>query len=82
MNSKLTLSIDESTIEKAKFYAKSQKRSLSDLIENYLKSITNEDNNEQIELSPKTKYLKGSFKDSGFDYKEELTEQLSKKFLK
>jgi predicted CopG family antitoxin len=41
MNTKLTLTIEQSVIEKAKKYAKEKERSLSDLIENYLKSLTN-----------------------------------------
>ena len=40
MNTKLTLSLDAEVIEKAKTYAKSQKQSLSQLIENYLKRLT------------------------------------------
>ena len=36
MNTKLTLTIVQSAIEKAKKYAKKKVRSLSDLIENYL----------------------------------------------
>ena len=42
MNTKLTISLDAEVIEKAKIYAKSQKLSLSQLIENYLKSLTME----------------------------------------
>ena len=36
MNTKLTLNIDQSVIEEAKFYAKNNSVSLSKLIENYL----------------------------------------------
>jgi len=36
MNTKLTLTIEESIIEKAKSYARKNGRSLSDIIENYL----------------------------------------------
>ncbi len=39
MNTKLTLSIDDEIIKKAKEYANHQQRSLSDLVENYLKAI-------------------------------------------
>lgn len=39
MNTKLTLSIDNEVIKKAKEYANHQQRSLSDLVENYLKAI-------------------------------------------
>ena len=39
MSTKLTLTIDKSVIKKAKEYAKSQGRSLSNLIEDYLKTV-------------------------------------------
>jgi len=39
MNSKLTLSIEEQVIQQAKEYAKKQGRSLSNIVEEYLKSI-------------------------------------------
>jgi len=39
MNTKLTLSIEKSVIEKAKLYAKKSGRSLSDLIESYLERL-------------------------------------------
>ena len=44
MNTKLTLTIEQDVIEKAKKYAKDKERSLSSLIENYLKALTNESN--------------------------------------
>lgn len=40
MNTKLTLSLNQEIIEKAKAYAKNQEVSLSSLIENYLHSLT------------------------------------------
>lgn len=40
MNSKLTLSIEEEVITKAKDYARKSGRSLSDLVQAYLKRIT------------------------------------------
>jgi hypothetical protein len=82
MNTKLTLTIEESIIEKAKSYAIKRKRSLSNIIESYLISITREETSEKTELMPIVKSLKGSFTDpENFDYKEELTDRLSKKYL-
>jgi hypothetical protein len=82
MSTKLTITIDENVIEKAKKYAKSKKNSLSKIIENYLKTLVNEDKKETTELSPIVKSLKGSFKaDKDFDYKKELTKRLSDKYL-
>lgn len=84
MNTKLTLTIEESVIKKAKKYSKSKGRSLSDLIENYLKAITADNDSEEDikELMPIVKSLKGSFQaPEKFDYKEELSKNLSDKYL-
>ncbi len=83
MSTKLTLTIEKSVIQKAKIYAKERGRSLSDIIENYLKAITEEETSEEIEMTPLVKSLKGSFKaPMDFDYKQELTKALSEKYLK
>jgi len=82
MNSKLTLTIDETVIAKAKQYAKQKGRSLSDLVENYLKLTTSEEK-EEFEISPVVKSLLGSFSPpTEGDYKELLTDILSEKYLK
>ena len=81
MNTKLTLTIEQAIIERAKSYAKEKGRSLSDIIENYLKAITKEEKIEE-ELSPLIKSLRGSFKiPKSFDYKKELSKGLSEKYL-
>ncbi len=59
MDTKLTLKLDKEVIEEAKKYAASRKRSLSKLIEAYLRSLTIRDESivgEDIEISP---YVKG-----------------------
>ncbi len=82
MNTKLTLTIEGSIIEKAKKYAKDKKRSLSDLVENYLKTLSKNDVQDKIEITPIVKNLKGSFNvPDGFDYKSELSKRLSEKYL-
>ena len=82
MNTKLTLTIEQTLIEKAKHYAKGKGRSLSDIVENYLKVIIKEENIKVIDSTPIASSLRGSFKaPSGFDYKEELSKGLSKKYL-
>lgn len=83
MNTKLTLTIEQDVIQKAKKYAKEKNRSLSDIIENYLKSLTQE--NKEVnkpKLTPIVKSLKGSFKmPEDFDYKEELKKALEERHL-
>jgi len=82
MGSKLTLTVDKDVVNKAKKYAKKKGRSLSDIIENFLKAITTEEDKDAFEISPIVKSLRGSFKaPEDFDYKKELTEILSKKYL-
>ena len=82
MNTKLTLTIEQAVIEKAKKYAKDKERSLSNLIENYLLALTKESDVNEIELTPIVKSLKGSFTaPKNFDYKKELTNRLSEKYL-
>ena len=82
MNTKLTLTIEQTIIEKAKRYANEKGRSLSDIVENYLKAITKNDNTENIDLTPIVKSLKGTFKAPGeIDYKKELSKRLTEKYL-
>ena len=70
MNTKLTLTIEETVIIKAKNYARTKKSSLSRLIENYLKAVTNEDITNGKETTSIVKSLQGSFKaPKDFDYK-------------
>lgn len=81
MNTKLTLTIEDAVIKKAKKYAADQERSLSDIIENYLKAITSREKTAESEYPPIVKSLKGSFKaPKNLDYKKELAKILSDKY--
>ena len=84
MDSKLTLKLDKYVIDKAKEYASSQKRSLSRLIESYLKSLVdtdNPENNDEIEISPFVKSFRTGVKiPVDFDYKEAYGDYLSEKY--
>ena len=83
MNTKLTLTIEKEVIEKAKEYAKKKNRSLSDIIENYLKILTIQERKQDTEpLNPIVNSLKGSFKTSKkLDYKKELEKRLEEKYF-
>lgn len=86
MNTKLTLTIEDTIIESAKNYAKSKHISLSSIIENYLKILVKNDAqkiDDDIEISPLIKSMQGKVKVEGnFDYKKELVKALEKKHLK
>ena len=76
MNTKLTLTIEQEVIKRAKEYAKNQNRSLSDIIENYLKILTKEEQKEKDKkLNPIFKMPKADM-----DYKKELRDRLEKKY--
>ena len=80
MTAKLTLTVKKSIIERAKSYAKNTDRSLSEIIETYLATITEE--NYSTELSPKLKKIVGAvIVPKDFDDKEELKVALEKKHL-
>jgi len=80
MQTKLTLTLEQGVIEEAKLYAKDKGRSLSELIENYLKIVL-EDKKTEIKLSPSIAKLKGAIKlPDDFDYKQELSKSLSEKY--
>lgn len=82
MNAKLTLTIEEEIISKAKLFAKSKGQSLSAVIENYLKVIVDKEIEGKAIKTPIVKSLRGSFKaPKDFDYKKELTKKLSDKYL-
>lgn len=80
MTTKLTLTVEKTVIERAKSYAKSTGRSLSELIENYLETITSDGSNS--ELSPKLKRIVGAVNlPVDFDEEKELRAALEKKHL-
>jgi formiminotetrahydrofolate cyclodeaminase len=80
MTTKLTLTVEKSIIERAKVYAKGTGRSLSELIENYLESITKEKGEER--LSPKLNKLVGAVKlPKNFDEEKELNSYFESKHL-
>ncbi|HET9057546.1 MAG TPA: DUF6364 family protein [Chitinophagaceae bacterium] len=82
MTAKLTLTVEKDIIDLAKKYARKKGRSLSDLIENYLKTLVQKEDTKNS-LSPNVKKLLGSVKaPKSFDYKKELEDVLNKKYAK
>lgn len=83
MDTKLTLKLDKFVIEQAKEYAASQERSLSGIIESYLKTLINRDNiknKNDIEISPFVKSISTGTKiPADLDYKSEIVNHLEEK---
>lgn len=81
MTTKLTLTLDDQVIRKAKRYAKAKGQSVSELVESYFKSITGQEPGASDELTPIVRSLMGSFKAAKeFDYKKILKEEKLRKY--
>ncbi len=81
MNTKLTLTIEQEIIIKAKEYAKNKNRSLSDIIENYLQALTLNESKSEFEISPFIKSIStGKSLPNDLDYKKEYSDFLMEKY--
>lgn len=79
MTTKLTLTINDEVIRAAKTYARLKEKSLSKLVENYLKSLAMTTEKTPA-FMPEILKLKGKLKlPENFDYKKELADAISKK---
>lgn len=80
MTTKLTLTVEKNIIEGAKAYASAKGRSLSELVESYLKTLIQNDTNKG-DFSPDVRKLLGSVKaPKNFDYKKALGNALTDKY--
>ncbi len=82
METKLTLRLSENVIARAKIYAKSQRISLSKMIESYLDSLTREkDTGNNKSITPLVESLSGVINlPPDFDYKKEYADYLTEKY--
>jgi len=62
MNTKLTLKLNKRTIERAKRYAKKNKKSLSGIVENYFNIISSKEVSNDVDISPNVLELSGIIK--------------------
>jgi hypothetical protein len=82
MTTKLTLTIEEKVVSSAKKYARKKGKSLSGLVENYLKSVSLKEKDSET-LSPKVSRLMGVIKlPENYNYKKEIGKALAKKYKK
>jgi hypothetical protein len=84
MTTKLTLTMDNAVIERAKEYAREKNSSVSRIVENYLCTISGSGRPEGpvIRHAPITDSLVGMFHDDGRDYKEVINEAKIERFAK
>ncbi|WP_304224812.1 DUF6364 family protein [Gracilinema caldarium] len=80
MLNKLTLTIDESVIEKAKEFARTKNKSVSRIVEEYLRTISSGSKSFSYSgklNAPITDGIIGMFSDNGQDYRTQLEEALT-----
>ncbi len=80
MTTKLTLTIEKEVIEKAKLYAKSTQRSLSDLIQNQLENLLSKDIDVQ-NMSPIMKSLLAKIPKNQPQYTDEELDNFRREYL-
>ena len=84
MDTKLTLKLDKFVIDKAKDYAVTHKKSLSRIIESYLRSLVSKKDpkdSDDIEISPFVKSMTtGVNIPADFDFKKEYGDYLTQKY--
>jgi hypothetical protein len=78
METKLTLRLNNNVIQRAKIYARSNKISLSKMIESYLDSITKQkEEDKKITITPLVESLSGVIDlPADFDYKKEYRDYI------
>jgi hypothetical protein len=77
MDTKLTLKLNKRVITQAKAYAKRHHKSLSGLVENYFKNLTERQKADDDDLSPLVKELSGVLKlKPDFDLKKDYLSHL------
>lgn len=81
METKLTLILDKKVIEQAKEYAKSNRVSLSKIVESYLSSLVHDKEAADSEITPLVKSLSGVVRlENGFDHKRRYSLYLGSKY--
>lgn len=81
MDTKLTLKLDKSHIDRAKAYATRHNTSLSSLVEKYFVFLANSESIDDFAISPTVKKLSGILKlEPDFDLKKEKTDRLREKY--
>ena len=81
MEAKLTLKLNDNSIQRAKAYVLKKKTSLSSIVENFFDSLTLNNEPSQFSYSPLVNELSGIIHlDENYDYKSDYTSYLDKKY--
>jgi len=82
MDTVLTLNIDQNVVQNAENYANYSKKTVSQLVEEYLLSISSKNETDNKQLGPITRQLTGIIKlNKDINHKELLADVLTEKYL-
>jgi CTP:phosphocholine cytidylyltransferase-like protein len=82
MDTVLTLNIDQNIVQDAEIYAKYTQKTVSQLVEEYLLTISMKNKVKNMPLGPITQQLAGIIKiDGNINHKKMLTDALMEKYL-
>lgn len=80
MTTKLTLSINKETVKRAKLISRRKGKSISKMVEEYLNSISEKENQKESVIDKIDKILKGKITNPNVNWKEERHQHLKKKY--
>jgi len=80
MASKLTLSINEKTIERAKLISRKRGTSISKMVEEFLESINEKEEKKESPIDRMHQIMKGNITDPLVDWKKAKEEHIAKKY--
>jgi hypothetical protein len=80
MTAKLTLSINEKTIEKAKRISRKRGKSISKMVEEYLDSISEKEEKKESAVDKIREIMKGKITSPELNWKKVKEERISKKY--
>jgi len=80
MTAKLTLSINEKTIEKAKRISRKRGKSISKMVEEYLDSISEKEEKKESAVDKIREIMKGKITSPELNWKKVKEEGISKKY--
>ena len=80
MAAKLTLSIDENTIKRAKLVSRKKGKSISKLVEEYLNTLSEKEEQKESVMDKIHKILDGKITNPKIDWKDAKYQHLKKKY--
>ena len=80
MTTKLTLSINEETVQRAKRLSRKKGKSISKMVEEYLDSLSEKEEQKEAVMDKINKILKKKITNPNIDWKEARYQHLKKKY--